>query len=121
MKMRILDSSKLSVLAFLLSGAGLAQNTVGLLSYSASDMAEGYVLVYPDLQGTVFMLNACGQVVHSWPDDASVPGNGSRLVADGGLVRTYVSNSGGNPFFTAGGAGAFVQWKDWDNTVLWGS
>lgn len=117
-QMRILRPLQCSLLTLLLAGSSLAQNTVGLLNYSA-DMAEGYVLVYPDLQGTVYMLNACGQIVHTWPDDASVPGNGSRLVNDGGLVRTYVSNSGGNPFFVAGGAGEFVQLKDWDNNVLW--
>ncbi|MBK7555850.1 MAG: hypothetical protein IPI55_14950 [Flavobacteriales bacterium] len=34
-------------------------------------------------------------------------------------MRTYVDEAGGNPFFTAGGNGQYVQIKDWDNTILW--
>ncbi|MBK6830022.1 MAG: aryl-sulfate sulfotransferase [Flavobacteriales bacterium] len=96
-----------------------AQNTVGLLVYDEADMADGYMILYPDLQGTVFLLNACGQVVHSWPDATSVPGNGSRLISNGSILRTYVEDGAGNPFFAAGGAGESVQIKDWDNNILW--
>lgn len=102
----------------LLSGPITAQNTIGLVEF-ANDHADGYVLIYPDQQGTMYLLNSCGQVVHTWPDSNSVPGNGSRLVANGNVLRTYVDEAGGNPFFTAGGNGEHVQIKDWDNTVLW--
>lgn len=95
-----------------------AQNTIGLVEYS-DDAAEGFMLIYPDQQGTVFLLNECGQVVNTWPDTHSVPGNGARLFGDGKLMRTYVDIDGGNPFFTAGGNGESVQIKDWDNNVLW--
>lgn len=95
-----------------------AQNTVGLTHYGP-DMVDGFFLFFPDQQGTVFLVNACGQLVHSWPDPASVPGNSVRLGNNGTLLRTYVDSAGGNPFFTAGGNGEHVQLKAWDNTVLW--
>lgn len=94
------------------------QNTVGLIHYDP-DMVDGYFLFFPDQQGTVFLVNACGQLVHSWPDTVSVPGNSVRLGANGTLLRTYVDEAGGNPFFTAGGNGEHLQLKAWDNTVLW--
>jgi len=96
----------------------LGQNTVGLVDIEA-DRAEGYMLVYPDQQGTLFLLNSCGELVHSWVDETSVPGNGARLISNGSIMRTYVDEDGGNPFFTAGGTGEKVQIKDWDNTILW--
>ncbi|MBL8010167.1 MAG: aryl-sulfate sulfotransferase, partial [Flavobacteriales bacterium] len=96
----------------------IAQNTVGLTHYEP-DMIDGYFLFFPDQQGTVFLVNACGQLVHSWPDTVSVPGNSIRLGNNGTLLRTYVDEAGGNPFFTAGGNGEHVQLKAWDNTVLW--
>lgn len=102
----------------LLAGRITAQNTIGLVDF-ANDHADGYVLIYPDQQGTMYLLNSCGEVVHTWPDSTSVPGNGSRLVANGSVLRTYVDEAGGNPFFTAGGNGQHVQIKDWDNTILW--
>lgn len=96
----------------------VGQNTVGLTHYEP-DMVDGYFLFFPDQQGTVFLVNACGQLVHSWPDTASVPGNSIRLGNNGTLLRTYVDDTGGNPFFTAGGNGEHLQLKAWDNTVLW--
>lgn len=95
-----------------------AQNTIGLIEY-ATDVQDGYVLVYPDQQGSLYLLDVCGQVVHTWPDSTSVPGNGARLIADGSILRTYVDVDGGNPFFTAGGNGEHIQIKDWENEVLW--
>ncbi len=95
-----------------------AQNTIGLVNYSA-DMADGFMLIYPDQQGTLFLLNSCGQLVHTWPDTSSVPGNGARLIADGSIMRTYVDEAGGNPFFTAGGNGQYVQIKGWNNNIIW--
>ncbi len=93
----------------------VGQNTVGLTHYEP-DMVDGYFLFFPDQQGTVFLVNACGQLVHSWPDTASVPGNSIRLGNNGTLLRTYVDDTGGNPFFTAGGNGEHLQLKAWDNT-----
>jgi len=76
-------------------------------------------LIYPDKQGILFLINACGQVVHMWPDTSSVPGNGARLMPDGQIMRTYVADTGGNPFFTEGGNGENLQITDWDNNILW--
>jgi hypothetical protein len=95
-----------------------AQNTVGLI-HTDQDAADGYVLIYPDQQGSIFLLNSCGELVHVWEDDFSYPGNGSRLIEDGKVARTYVELSGGNPFFIAGGAGEHLEIKDWDNNIIW--
>ena len=44
------------------------QNTVGLLSHDIDQAANGYQLIYPDLQSTTYLLNPCGQIVHKWLD-----------------------------------------------------
>ena len=95
-----------------------AQNTVGLLQYDQAASFEGYTLIYPFQQGSAFLLNNCGQVVHDWPDTAFVPGVSIRLMNDGGIQRCAVGPNPVSSMF-AGGAGQFVQRKDWDNTVTW--
>lgn len=108
----------LVIMASVPTGALVAQNTIGVVEYS-EDAVDGYMLIYPDQQGTVYLLDGCGRVVNRWEDFSSVPGNGSRLFSEGKLMRTYVDADGGNPFFTQGGNGEHIQIKDWDNGVLW--
>ena len=117
---KMLDSTIriLPLILILISFLSKAQNTIGLV-HTDLDATDGYVLIYPDQQGSIFLLNACGEVVNIWEDQNSYPGNGSRLLEDGKIVRTYVDQAGGNPVFTQGGAGQHLEIKDWDNMVMW--
>ena len=108
---------------FLLLGmAGLwaQENTVGLLSYDDDKAFDGFNLIYPHRQPSIFLLNNCGELVHTWPGEAGfVPGNTAYLLPNGNLVKTLrPANAANDPIF-AGGGGATVQIVDWDDNVLW--
>jgi len=96
------------------------ENTVGLLSYDEDRAFDGYNLIYPHRQSTVFLLNNCGELVHQWEGDPGrVPGNTAYLLENGNLVRTYrPASAAGDPIF-APGAGASVEIRSWDNELLW--
>ncbi|MCC6462349.1 MAG: aryl-sulfate sulfotransferase [Saprospiraceae bacterium] len=97
-----------------------AQNTVGLLSYNPSKTLDGYNLIYPHNQPNVYLLDNCGQVVHTWTDAAgSRPGNTAYLMPDGRLIKTKRPAAvAGNPIWTGGG-GATVEIRDWNNNLEW--
>lgn len=98
-----------------------AQNTVGLLNVDGNRAHDGYNLIYPHNQPTSYLLDNCGRVVHSWPDSAQYrPGNTSYLLANGNLAKTKrQANSPTNDPIWAGGGGAIVEIRDWDNNLLW--
>ncbi len=97
-----------------------AQNTVGLLSYKPAQVFDGYNLIYPHNQSNVYLLDNCGEIVHVWEDTTnSRPGNTAYLLEDGRLVKTKRPPSvAGNPIW-AGGGGATVEIRDWDNNLEW--
>jgi len=85
----------LCLMAIPLSG----QNTVGLISYNISN---------------------CGEIVHVWEDDDNwVPGNTAYIMPNGNLIKTKRDRSatGSSPIW-AGGGGAIVEVRDWDNNLL---
>ena len=97
-----------------------AQNTVGLLSYKPFEAFPGYNLHYPHNQASVYLLNMCGEIVHSWPDTSDFrPGNGVYLRPDGKLVYTKGRGGASNALIHAGGGGEKMEIRDWDNTVEW--
>ncbi|MCB0638717.1 MAG: hypothetical protein KDC54_18935, partial [Lewinella sp.] len=114
---------RLVLLTLMIWGAGWAlqgQHTVGLLSYNPMKAFDGYNLLYPHNQPNVYLLDNCGEIVHVWEDDPSWrPGNTAYLLSDGRLVKTKRPAAvAGNPIW-AGGGGAIVEIRDWDNTLLW--
>ncbi len=95
-------------------------NTVGLLSYNPSKAYEGYNLIYPHNQPNVFILDNCGEIVHVWEDEADFrPGNTAYIMEDGRLIKTKRPAVVSNDPIWAGGGGAFVEIRDWDNNLLW--
>jgi len=94
-------------------------NTVGLTFYNPSLATEGYNLHFPHNQGTAYLLNNCGQIVHRWTDNQFRPGNGIWLRENGHLYATKGRNALSNSFIHAGGGGEKVEIRDWDNTILW--
>lgn len=97
-----------------------AQNTVGLLSYNPNQSFDGYNLIYPHNQSNVYLLDNCGEIVHSWEGDVDTrPANMAYLLEDGRLVKTVRPSSiTGDPIW-AGGGGATIEIRDWDNNLEW--
>ncbi len=116
MKMRLLNLISLASLVSSLIG----QNTVGLVSYDRSQSYEGVNLIYPHNQSDVFLINGCGEVVHRWSDSTDFrPGNTAYLLPDGRLVKTKRPSSVSNDVIWAGGGGATIEIRDWDNNLEW--
>jgi len=94
--------------------------TVGLLSYDISRTYQGYTLIYPHNQSSVFLLNNCGEVVNEWDDEDDFrPGNTAYLLADGTLARAKRPASITNDAIWAGGGGAIIELLTWDNELIW--
>ncbi|MEO1259541.1 MAG: aryl-sulfate sulfotransferase [Bacteroidota bacterium] len=101
--------------------SSLAQdNTVGLLSYNPDFAYEGYNLIYPHNQPNVYLLNNCGEIVHVWEDSAQFrPGNTAYIQPNGNLVKAKRLSSVAGDAIWAGGGGAIIEIRSWDNDLLW--
>jgi hypothetical protein len=98
----------------------LAQNTVGLLSYDPNNSFDGYNLMFPHNQPHVYLLNNCGEVVHTWEDEPNFrTGNIAYLREDGSLVKAKRDANITDDAIWAGGGGEFIEVRDWDNNLLW--
>ena len=110
------------ILLFISSGthSAFAQHTVGLLSYDETKAFDGYNLFFPHNQSNVYLIDNCGEVVHVWEDDPSFrPGNSVYLLEDGSLVKCKRPSTVVNDPIWAGGGGATVEIRSWDNELLW--
>ncbi|MEM8526357.1 MAG: aryl-sulfate sulfotransferase [Bacteroidota bacterium] len=97
-----------------------SQNTVGILSQEVSETYEGYNLLFPHNQSNVYLLDNCGQIVHSWEDDEEFrPGNSVFLLQNGDLVKCKRARTSAvsNPIW-AGGGGETVEIRTWENELL---
>lgn len=103
----------------LFSVAIYAQNTVGLIDYDIDQAFDGYNLLFPHTQGTVFLVNNCGEVVHQWEDDNFKPGNTVELTEEGNIYICKGNGVASNPDIHAGGGGEKIELRDWDNNLLW--
>ncbi len=100
-------------------GPLIAQNTVGLITNEASVSQDGFTLFYPSEQHTAYLIDNCGRSVHRWDDAAHVPSQSFYLMENGDLVRCGKANGIGNPAFLRGGAGEFVDRRDWNGDLIW--
>lgn len=97
-----------------------AQNTVGLISYKAAQVSDGYNLIYPHNQPNVYLINNCGEIVHQWDDTPDMrPANTAYLLEDGNLVKASRPANVTNDPIWAGGGGATVSIVDWENNPIW--
>ena len=105
----------------LITGAKLySQNTVGLISYNPGKAYDGYNLIYQHNQPNVYLLNNCGEIVHVWEGEAGTrPGNTAYLLEDGRLIKTSRPASIAGDRIWAGGGGATVEIRTWDNDLEW--
>ena len=109
-------------LLVLLSSVSIAfaQNTVGLLSYNPTQAYDGYNLLYPHNQPNVYLVDNCGEVVHSWEDEDNWrPANTAYLTEEGLLYKSKRDAVVVNDPIWAGGGGAILEIRDWDNNLIW--
>ena len=103
------------LLIFILSVVSLsAQQTVGLF-LNDSLAFNGYTLLAPNSSTFTYLLDNCGEVVHSWPSNYR-PGNVAYLLENGNLLHTGRINSS----FNSGGSGGRIELIDWDGNLVWG-
>ena len=98
----------------------LAQdNTVGLISLKSWLADDGYTLLYPHNQSNVYLINNCGEIVHKWEGaEETKPGNTAYLMENGNLVTTSRPSSVAGDAIWAGGGGATIEVKSWENELL---
>jgi len=96
--------------------ANAQENTVGTIAYDTETYAEGYTLIYPHFQPHARLVNACGEVVHIWENEAErVPGNSAILTPMGGLIWAHRPANDGDSPIIAGGRGETIEIRTWDN------
>ena len=78
------------------------------------DPSPGYRLISPTRSNSSFLIDSCGQVVHSWLGSGS-PGLAVYLTEDGSLVRTQKRQLGN---ISSGGSGGQIVILDWDSNLL---
>lgn len=110
----------IALISYLFTPVVRSQHTVGLLSYKPAKAFDGYNLLYPHNQPNVYLIDNCGEIVHTWTDAATWrPGNTAYILENGNIVKTKRAAAvAGNPIWTGGG-GAIVEIRDWENNLLW--
>ena len=104
----------------IVSASWAQKKTIGLRKADLTKASNGYTLLYPSDQSTVYLLNNCGQIVHSWTDGADFrPGNSVFLLENGVLLKTKRASSVAGDPINGPGAGGTVEKRDWDNNLLW--
>lgn len=98
----------LSLLLFSLSIQ--AQQTVGLFTNTPSSF-DGYTLFAPIKSTETYLIDNCGEKVHSWSSTYQ-PGLSCYLMDDGTLLRTGKIPGAGN------GSG-IIEMIDWSGNVIW--
>jgi hypothetical protein len=91
-----------------------SQQTVGLIN-NTIDSYNGYTLFAPMTGTTTYLIDNCGEKVHSW-NSAYKPGLSAYILEDGTLLRTRNTN---NTTYTAGGSGGGIEMLDWNGNVIW--
>jgi hypothetical protein len=105
----------LLILTVFVTDQTVAQQTVGLFLNSAAAY-DGYTLFAPINSKTTYLINNCGEKVHSWTSEYK-PGQSVYLLENGVLLRTgNISNA---TFGSTGGAGGIIEMLDWDSKVIW--
>ena len=105
----------------LLTSSLFAQsNTVGTIQYDPLAFSQGHTLIYPHNQPHARLIDACGEVVHIWTNDSvRRPGNSAYLNPMGNLIWAHRSANVSQDPIWAGGGGAVIESRSWDNEVQW--
>ena len=97
-----------------------SQNTVGLVSYKPWENSyDGYNLIYPQNQPTVYLMDNCGRIINQWEDeDVYKSNNTAYLTQEGLLLKTKKIGSVNIPIWSTDGEN-HVEARDWDNNIVW--
>lgn len=96
------------------SNSIFSQQTVGIF-FNTMDSYNGYTLFNPISSKTTYLINNCGEQMHSWTS-AYRPGLSTYFLENGILLRTRNTN---NSTFNVGGAGGGIEMLDWNGNVIW--
>lgn len=91
-----------------------SQQTVGLFMNTA-DSYDGYTLFAAIGSKTTYLIDNCGEEIHSWTS-LYRPALSVYLLENGNLLRTGNTM---NSSFNSGGSGGVVEMIDWDGNVIW--
>lgn len=97
------------------------ERNLGVLAHAGEDRVQpAYNLLYPHNNPSVFLLDNCGRIVHSWEEATGfVPGNTAYILSNGNLLKTKRAlTSGPNNPIWAGGGGETIELRSWDNDLL---
>ncbi|HIA36062.1 MAG TPA: YHYH protein [Flavobacteriales bacterium] len=87
-----------------------SQQTIGLFLNSPESF-NGYTLFGPQDSKETYLIDNCGEKVHSWTSQYK-PGLSSYLLEDGTLLRT-------GRIIGMGGGSGIVEMLDWNSNVIW--
>jgi arylsulfotransferase ASST/type IX secretion system substrate protein len=110
----IMKKIVLIVLTIMIMNNLYSEQTVGLF-FNNPQSYDGYTLFSPTASKTTYLIDNCGEKVHSWTS-TTTPGNIAYLLDNGILLRTGRTY---NPYFTAGGNGGLIQMLDWESNIIW--
>ena len=100
----------LLILSLIFYLSSFSQQTVGL--FQTSELAfDGYTLFSPQHSKITYLIDNCGEKIHSWSSDF-LPGLSSYLLENGVLLRTGRQQG-------MGGGSGIVEMIDWDGNVVW--
>lgn len=92
-----------------------SQRTVGIIQ-NDSNSFNGYTLIAPLNSYETYLVDNCGEIVHSWNNSPNKPGASVYLLPDGSIMRTGKLLTGQ---FIAGGSGGEIEQYDWNNNLIW--
>jgi len=98
----------------------VAQNTLGVIAIDNAKVSEGYNLFFPNNNNIVYLVDNCGELVHSWEGDRDYrPGNMVYLLENGDLLKCSRFFNSTSDAIWAGGGGELVELLDWDGNIKW--
>ena len=108
------------ILSMLATTAFAQDNTIGTIVYNEDATDAGFNLIYPHNQPDAFLLDMCGNVVHKWENaDSLRPANVIYILENSDVMTTYRPASFQNDAIWAGGGGATIERRTWDNEPIW--
>jgi len=96
------------------SKPSFSQQTVGLF-INDSLSTNGYTLFAPGNNQTTYLIDNCGEVVHTWSSSITPPGVSVYLLENGNLLRTGRIQSS----FNGGGVGGRLEIFNWNDELIW--
>ena len=95
-------------------------NTLGTIVYDEEATDGGFNLIYPHNQPDAFLLDMCGNIVHTWENaDTLRPANVIYILENSDVMTTYRPANFDNDAIWAGGGGATIELRTWDNEPIW--